>query len=116
MKKAFIDWNPSPRSKHLLVVIDDIITDYQAQGFTLTLRQLYYQLVSRDLIPNTVQQYNSIGNLVSNGRMAGLIDWAAIEDRGRFTQGNTHWVSPSQILGPPPQGFIKTNGQIQTSI
>lgn len=29
-----------------------IISEYDAQGFKLTLRQLYYQFVSRDLIPN----------------------------------------------------------------
>jgi hypothetical protein len=28
-----------------------IIAEYQARGFTLTLRQLYYQFVSRALIP-----------------------------------------------------------------
>lgn len=107
MKKSFIEWKPSTRSSHLLVIIDDIITDYQSQGYTLTLRQLYYQLVSRDLIPNTVQQYNSIGNLVSNGRMAGLIDWSAIEDRGRYTQSNNHWSSPSQILRAAAAEFYK---------
>jgi hypothetical protein len=39
-----------------------IIADYQAQGFDLTLRQLYYQLVSRDIIPNRQQEYDRLGS------------------------------------------------------
>ena len=63
--------------------VNDIIEEYQGQGYTLTLRQLFYQLVSRDFIENTVLSYKNLGNLVTNGRMCGLIDWGAIEDRTR---------------------------------
>jgi hypothetical protein len=62
-----------------------IIDEYRNQGFTLTLRQLYYQHVARGLIPNTERSYKNLGNLINDGRMAGLIDWYAIEDRGRGT-------------------------------
>jgi hypothetical protein len=63
--------------------INGIVDEYQRQGYKLTLRQLFYQLVSRDLIENTVRSYKNIGNLVNDGRMCGLIDWDAIEDRTR---------------------------------
>jgi hypothetical protein len=69
-----------------LALIDranDIIATYRSQGYTLTLRQLYYQFVSRDLIPNTERSYKNLGSAISDGRDAGLIDWEAIEDRGR---------------------------------
>lgn len=62
---------------------NDIIATYRSQGYTLTLRQLYYQFVSRDLIPNTERSYKNLGSAISDGRDAGLIDWEAIEDRGR---------------------------------
>jgi hypothetical protein len=52
-------------------------------GLRLTLRQLYYQLVSKNVVPNTEKSYKALGNLVSDGRLAGLIDWDAIEDRNR---------------------------------
>jgi hypothetical protein len=58
-----------------------IIAEYAAQGYSLTLRQLYYQFVSRDLIPNRVSEYKRLGSIVNDGRLAGLIDWDAIEDR-----------------------------------
>lgn len=34
---------------------NEIIGDYQQQGLVLTLRQLYYQFVSRDLMANRVE-------------------------------------------------------------
>jgi len=77
---------------------NEIIAEYQAQGFKLTLRQLYYQFVSRDLIPNTVQSYKRLGDVVNDGRLAGLIDWDAIEDRTRNLRSSPHWSSPRSIV------------------
>lgn len=77
---------------------NEIIADYQAQGFDLTLRQLYYQFVSRDLIPNTQKSYDNLGSLISDARLAGLVDWDAIQDRTRHLRGNSHWDSPAAIV------------------
>lgn len=66
-----------------LNIVNSIIEEYLEQGYKLTLRQLYYQLVSRDLIPNTVQEYAKLSTLLVKGRMAGVVDWDAIEDRIR---------------------------------
>lgn len=60
-----------------------IITDYKQQGFTLTLRQLYYQFVSAALIKNDMKAYKNLGAIINSARLAGLIDWNAIEDRTR---------------------------------
>lgn len=98
MKESFISWNPSKRSEMLLVEIDRVLTSYQQQGYVLTLRQLYYQLVAQAVIPNTVSSYNSLGNVVNKGRLSGYIDWRMIEDRVRVPRENTHWISPGQIL------------------
>jgi hypothetical protein len=62
---------------------NEIIDNYRRQGYTLTLRQLYYQFVSRDLIENSEKSYKNLGNAINDGRMAGLISWRGIEDRGR---------------------------------
>ncbi len=67
----------------MLDVINGIIEEYLAQGYKLTLRQLYYQLVSRDIIPNRVQEYAKLSTLLVKGRMVGVVDWSAIEDRTR---------------------------------
>src|SRR4051812_49185340 len=84
-----------------MVIIEqanNIIEEYQAQGFNLTLRQLFYQFVSRDLLPNKVESYKRLGDIVADGRMTGLIDWDAIVDRTRNLQSNSHWSGPKSII------------------
>lgn len=73
--------------------VNEIIDQYMKQGFSLTLRQLYYQMVARGYIQNNMNEYKSIGEVVKFGRMGGLIDWGAIVDRTRtpkdvFTVGS----------------------------
>lgn len=64
-------------------VAHGIILDYMRQGYTLTLRQLYYQFVSRNIIPNTERSYKNLGTLITDARMTGDIPWNGIEDRAR---------------------------------
>jgi hypothetical protein len=82
-----------------------IIEDYQAQGFTLTLRQLYYQFVSRDLIPNRQTEYKRLGDIIVEGRMAGLVDWTAIIDRTRNLETLAHWDDVPDIVDAISQQF-----------
>jgi len=85
--------------------VNAIINEYMAQGYKLTLRQAYYQLVARDIIPNTQRSYKQLGDTISDGRLAGLIDWDAIEDRTRNMQCNSHWDSPGEIVRACAQQF-----------
>jgi hypothetical protein len=75
-----------------------IINEYQAAGYVLTVRQLYYQLVARGIIENTLQSYKNIAGLLNDGRIAGLIDWDAIEDRTRSFITRARWNSGAEIL------------------
>lgn len=91
-----------------LVAIDQansIIMEYQAQGFDLTLRQIYYQFVSRALIPNTQQSYKRLGSIINDGRLAGLIDWEAIVDRTRELEELNWWTDPTSILRASARDF-----------
>lgn len=81
--QTFVPRDFSQAKLDQIEVVNEIIADYTGQGLTLTLRQLYYQLVSRDAIPNAEKSYKNLGSLVSDGRLAGLIDWDSIEDRVR---------------------------------
>jgi len=84
-----------------LIIIDQanqIIEWYQEQGFKLTLRQLYYQFVSKGIIPNTERSYKNLGTIISSGRRAGYIDWEAIEDRTRFLRKPQTWDCPESII------------------
>lgn len=90
--------NLSQKSLDLIKTCNAIIAAYVAQGYTLTLRQLYYQLVSRDVILNKQTEYKRLGSIVNDGRLAGLIDWSALEDRTRNVRSIGHWSSPQSII------------------
>lgn len=84
MKEAFTDkLRLNNKNKQQLEVVNEIIGEYSQQGYKLTLRQLYYQLVSRDIILNNLKEYAKLSKLLVQGRMAGVVDWDAIEDRIR---------------------------------
>jgi hypothetical protein len=97
-KIKYLDKNFSPDRLATIQLANDIITDYRKQGFVLTLRQLYYKLVSRAIIPNEVRAYNRLGELISDARLAGLVDWHAIEDRTRNVEILANWAAPANIL------------------
>lgn len=78
--------------------VNSIVTEYSDQGYELTLRQVYYQLVARGYIPNNERSYKNLGNLINDGRLAGLIDWYAIVDRTRNLRRNSHWDSPESVI------------------
>jgi hypothetical protein len=70
---------------------DAIATDYALRGFGLSLRQLFYQLVTENAFPNSERSYQRLIRIVSDARLAGVMDWHHIEDRGR-TAHHTSWA------------------------
>jgi hypothetical protein len=92
--------SPKLQAKTLAVIgqANRIIAEYQALGFVLTLRQLYYQFVSRAAIANTLAEYKRLGTIIRSGRRAGLIDWDAIEDRTSNVRRQPSWSNPSEII------------------
>lgn len=83
---------------------------YADEGYELSLRQLYYRFIATDAFPdsridpvlgtkNTERNYKWLGDLVSKARVAGLIDWDHIQDRGRETVGGDGgWRSPESAM------------------
>ena len=100
-------------SLDLIHLVNQVISEYQAQGYELTLRQAYYQLVARGYIPNNERSYKNIGNLINDGRLAGLIDWYAITDRTRNLRRNSHWDTPSEVIASAKYSYLldKWEGQ-----
>lgn len=82
-----------------------IITEYSKQGLRLTARQLYYQFVARDLIPNTPRSYKNLTGLLADARYAGLVDWEAIEDRGREPSTPNEWDTISDLVSSACSSF-----------
>lgn len=99
--------------------VNALVIEYQRQGYRLTLRQIYYRLVASNAFPpgrkyrsvggkwiadpengtnNAEPNYKWLGEILGDARMAGLIDWNAIEDRTRELAGVSHWGSPADII------------------
>ncbi|MEN6507009.1 MAG: hypothetical protein ABFD92_20940 [Planctomycetaceae bacterium] len=97
MKEAFKSFNFRADTLETIGQVNGILVDYAKQGFVLTVRQLYYQLVSRGYIPNNIRSYKRIVGVVGDGRLAGMIDWAMIEDRGRDVLYPAHWDTVADI-------------------
>ena len=93
------------KTRERVAQANEIIHEYMAAGYDLTLRQLYYQFVARDLIPNTMEEYDRLGRMVSDARLLGLIDWNAITDRTRNPHRNSFWRSPNSLLDGAVGGF-----------
>ncbi len=98
MKQLFVEKNFKDASLDIIHEANLIINEYRAQGFILTLRQLYYQFVARDLLPNTQRSYKRLGSIINDARLAGLVDWSAIEDRTRNVKSNYHYTGPRQAV------------------
>lgn len=105
MREAFEAWNPTERSLERVARARKILTEYAAEGYDLTLRQMFYQFVARGWIENTQRAYSRIGDTIAKARMAGLIDWSHIVDRGRSTYWPSHWSDPADIVDAAAESF-----------
>jgi hypothetical protein len=105
VKQLFVDKKFGVAGLTLIDTVNGILDEYAAQGYDLSLRQLYYQLVARGHVENTVQSYKRIGGLVSDARLAGLVDWKMINDRGRVRVTPSHWTDPASILRSAARSF-----------
>jgi hypothetical protein len=99
------DWTPAPDTRAIIQRADAICTEYGAQGYDLTLRQLYYQFVARGLIPNQQKAYKRLGDIVNKARLAGFLDWDYIVDRTRNLRSLSHWTSPEEIVDAVAKQF-----------
>lgn len=93
MKQSY---NSKPRrwsaeKRELVEICDQILKSYISRGYAITVRTLYYQLVSKNIIPNQERSYKNLTNLVNDARMDGLLDWDVIEDRGRRPITRPRW-------------------------
>ena len=81
-----VGMKPHRKSAHLIAVIQHILEEYTRFG-KVTVRQVYYQLVSRGVIKNSEKSHNNYGHHLTTGRKGGVIRWDAFEDRARIFYG-----------------------------
>lgn len=112
------------KTLEIIGAVNTILADFRRQGYDMTLRQVYYQMIAKDLFPdtwidraynqrngldpetkNTIKNYKNLGTIIGNARRAGMIDWDSIVDRTRNLKGNSHWDSPASIIRGAARGF-----------
>ena len=104
--EAFDDEPRLRPDKHALIdQANDIIAEYEFAGFVLTLRQLFYQFVARDLLANKQAEYKRLCAAIGDGRNQGLIPWDQIEDRTRFVREQQTWGSPGHCAAAAAQRY-----------
>ena len=99
MRIQFRNWKPRQEAMLRVIKIREILKDLREQGIErVTLRQLYYQLVSQVVIANKEQEYKNLSALLTNARYAGLIPWDAIEDRTRVPKKPREYDNVKQLV------------------
>lgn len=98
MKICYVPRKFQSKSQNIIDKANQIIEEYQSQGYELTVRQLYYQFVARGFLSNNIKSYGFLSGIINKARLAGQVDWNAIIDRTRNTVENQHWDSPKQII------------------
>lgn len=95
---AYENKKMSPERLAVVDAANAICEQYAAQGMVLTLRQLYYQFVARDLIANEQREYDRLGDICRDARMTGRMDWDHLIDRTRNLQGWKSYRGPEEAL------------------
>jgi len=112
-KECYQDFAFKPATLAIIEIADKIMVEYAADGYDLTLRQLYYQFVARDIIPNSQREYKRLGDMISNGRLAGLLDWDNLVDRTRVLYGTPTYSGPKSFLDRKVEGYALDTRQDQ---
>jgi len=86
------------KKKLIFEKVVQVVEEFQKQGYKMTLRQLYYQLVSRDIIENSKNEYQKLSVLLTESRMFGFVDWDFIEDRIRIPKKHGEWGNIQNIV------------------
>lgn len=97
-REQYEEWKPGEWARSVVRIANDICGEMKAQGYDLTLRQLYYQFVARGYIENNQRMYDRLGNVVNRARLAGLMDWDFIEDRTRNLRSWNAFRTPGALI------------------
>ena len=78
------------RTRRLIMMANKILV----KESPMTLRQLFYRLVSAEQLENTHADYRRVSRIMTIARGDGRIDWDAIVDRSRPEYSPNVWTDP----------------------
>jgi len=82
------------------------VTKELRQYWPLTLRQIYYQLVSKGHIKNTRSQYNMLSKLIKWMRIDEKLPWNALEDRSRTLTNKRGFDNLAEFINQETFNFL----------
>jgi hypothetical protein len=94
-----------PKRRELLEHVQLVLRELSS-FWPLTLRQLYYQLVSRGIIENSLGEYKQLSDLLAKARLAGLVPWAALEDRARTILRSSGYTNQQEFVRGELANFL----------
>lgn len=97
-RETFVPYAPAFKTRSLVRFANEIVDRYRRAGYVLTVRQIYYQFVKANRIPNNLNSYKQLADVLNKARLGGLIDWDMIEDRTRNLERMPMWDTPEDIL------------------
>lgn len=105
---AYRKYKPREDAAEVIDRANQILQISLEDGFgTMTLRQIYYQFIARNWLPeNTVQQYKKLGRILADAREGGLLDWLAIEDGQRSSFHFHDCPTPQDLLDGIERGLL----------
>ena len=89
-----------PRLPSYERVVEEALKIFEQYDTALTLRQLYYRLVSKRLFPNTVNSYKRLSRIMVRAREEGKVPLNCLEDRSRriLGRGDTGYASVEDFI------------------
>lgn len=100
-------WNWTNKQRAKLGKVKAVLENLR-NYWPLTLRQVYYQLVSQGVIENKTSEYNMLSQLLKHARLDGFISWDVIEDRVRNARLNWGWDDKIQFIEAERDYFLST--------
>jgi hypothetical protein len=80
MKLKIRDINLQAHTREMIEEAGKIINGY---NIPVTVRQIFYRLVAKGFIANTLGEYKRLGKILTKGRYCGFLDWDKIVDEMR---------------------------------
>ena len=98
------------QSLELLEQVQKIMGSYD---FALTLRQIYYQLVAKQIIPNEQRYYKKLSRICVAGRDEGILPEEGFADRLREVDKLSSWVDLNEFMETVRRSYHKDKWQNQ---
>ncbi len=102
---CFQPWAPQANSREVVERAKVVLGIAAADGYRMTVRQVFYQFVARNWLSNSEKAYKRLSVELSKARLAGLIDMDAIEDRSRAVIAAATWRDPGHRISSAANNY-----------